>query len=303
MMLEWKQMGIVEVAALVIGLLASYLIHILARSRVQNIYVRFGRSSLDARRAADGQLQIAVKIHDEKLLTAQRQRDAEVQATKDRIAPLVAKLKAARDGALQAAAADYQKQIGGVQAKRDGSVNEAAQWRERSLADLRTKKERDEQMARARHQHRKQESRQHYDASRAALEQRLHDGLAHTQAPIEDRSGVLGQGAPDWAGMEWSQWKPPAQFASVVRFGDFEVDLRRIADGVPRRGELKLRLPSTYSAPALLGFPQQASLLIEADRAGRIDAILILPIVMTRLLTSLPPRRVPCTLIVPVGLG
>src|SRR5439155_4934773 len=77
----------------------------------------------------------------------------------------------------------------------------------------------------------------------------------------------------------------------------------RIADSVPRHGELKLQLPGTYSVPALLSFPRQASLLVQTDRAGREDAIRALQMVMTRLLTSLPPGRVRFTLIDPVGLG
>ncbi|MBC8109180.1 MAG: cell division protein FtsK, partial [Anaerolineae bacterium] len=59
----------------------------------------------------------------------------------------------------------------------------------------------------------------------------------------------------------------------------------------------------TFSLPALLAFPRQASLLIQADRTGRAAAMRTLEMVMTRLLTRVPAGRVRFTIIDPVGLG
>ena len=55
--------------------------------------------------------------------------------------------------------------------------------------------------------------------------------------------------------------------------------------------------------PALMAFPRQASLLIHADQAGRLQAIHTLQTVMMRLLTCLPAGRVRFTIIDPIGLG
>jgi adenylate kinase family enzyme len=88
-----------------------------------------------------------------------------------------------------------------------------------------------------------------------------------------------------------------------VRIGQIEVDLRKIADSVPRQDQLKLQLPPPFAMPATLGFPRQASLLIQTDREGRDEAIRTVQMVMTRLLTTLPPGRVRFTLFDPVGLG
>ena len=301
--LQWKPISIAGGAAFAASLLLAILMRTLAKSQATRLYVQFGSSLLDARRAAGRRLQTATAQHDEHLALSQKQRDSEVQTTKNNITPVLAKMKATRDAALQAAQAQYKQLLAALEAQRLTDRSAIEQRQQQAMLEVQQKKQRDEQTLQSRHQQKSLEGRERYQASRAALEQRLKDGLIHTQAPIEDRSGVLGQGAPDWAGTNWNDWKPPTQFASVVRFGEFEVNLRRFADGVPRHGDLKLQLPAAYSVPAMLGFPQQASLLVETDRAGRLDAIRVLQMVMTRLLTSLPPGRVRFTMIDPVGLG
>jgi S-DNA-T family DNA segregation ATPase FtsK/SpoIIIE len=301
--LQLRQMGIAAGGAFGFAVLLGVLLRLAAKSQAARLYVTFATSVLTAREAARRQLEQATRDHDERIKAAQQQRDSEVSRVKNQVSPLLAKLKASREAATQAANAQYKQQQTALETKRNADRSEVEQRRAQALLDVEQKKLRDDNTLRARHEHKSNDMRAQYNASRASLEKRLKDGLIDTQAPIEDRSGVLGQGAPDWAGSDWSKWIPPAKFASVVRIGEFEVDLRRFADSVPRTGELKLQLPATYSVPAILGFPEQASLLVEADRSGRDDSIRILQMVMTRLLTSLPPGRVRFTLIDPVGLG
>jgi hypothetical protein len=300
---QLKPIGIAAGATAAATLLLGIMVRAMAKASARRLYIQFGTSLLAARQATEQQLEVAQQKHQEKVGIAKQQRDAEVQKTKERVSPILARLKASREAALHAVAAESQQLSASLAAQHETAKAELESWRQRVEAETEQKGQRDEQMAKARHLARSQETRQHYDSSRSSLESRLADGLAHTQAPIEDTSGVLGQGAPNWSATDWSRWSPARQFASVVRFGELEVDLRRIADSIPRQGELRLQLPGTYSVPALLSFPRQASLLVQADRAGREDAIRVLQMVMTRLLTSLPPGRVRFTLIDPVGLG
>src|SRR6185369_6175003 len=102
-----------------------------------------------------------------------------------------------------------------------------------------------------------------------------------------------------WQDSYWQNWTPPRKFATRVRFGELQIDLKQLTDYIPRH----LKLPDRFAVPALLAFPRQASLLIETDRPGRVEAIRTLQMVMTRLLTTLPPGRVRFTMLDPVGLG
>ena len=93
------------------------------------------------------------------------------------------------------------------------------------------------------------------------------------------------------------------KFAPTVQFGDLEVDLKLVTDSLPGQNGTRLEIPETFSLPALLAFPSQASLLIQHDRDGRAVALQTLQMVMTRLLTTQPAGRVRFTIIDPVGLG
>ncbi|MCL2647528.1 MAG: FtsK/SpoIIIE domain-containing protein, partial [Phycisphaerales bacterium] len=64
-----------------------------------------------------------------------------------------------------------------------------------------------------------------------------------------------------------------------------------------------LKLPDTFSVPAMLELPDRATLLVEADHAGRAASINLAQMVMARLLTQMPAGRVKFTLFDPVGLG
>ena len=97
----------------------------------------------------------------------------------------------------------------------------------------------------------------------------------------------------------------PAGFGSVVRFGEFRVDLNRLAGSVRELGGLEGDRSCEVSVPAVLSFPDRCSLLLQTDRRGRgrEESIQALQAVMARLLTSLPAGRVRFTIIDPVGLG
>jgi len=103
----------------------------------------------------------------------------------------------------------------------------------------------------------------------------------------------------DWTDPRWQNWQPPSKFTDRIRFGELQVDLKRITDKVPA----KLQLPETFSVPAVLSFPRHASLLIHTDQKGRPEAIRTLQMMMARLLTQLPAGRVRFTIIDPVSLG
>src|SRR5262249_27571670 len=129
-------------------------------------------------------------------------------------------------------------------------------------------------------------------------------GLAQIQKPIADQnrqgsSANNGQFIEMWDDPCWNDWSPPNRFSDRVRFGQFQVDLKQVTDRYPKQ----LALPPQFSVPASLSFPSQGSLLIHTDHAGRAQAIQLQQLVMTRLLTQLPPGRVRFTIIDPVGLG
>ena len=62
-------------------------------------------------------------------------------------------------------------------------------------------------------------------------------------------------------------------------------------------------MPPPFAVPTTLTYPRLGSLLIQADRDSRPQALRAMQMVMARLLTTLPPGRVRFTIIDPIGRG
>ncbi|MBU6302417.1 MAG: ATP-binding protein [Verrucomicrobia bacterium] len=99
-----------------------------------------------------------------------------------------------------------------------------------------------------------------------------------------------------------AQWRPPEEGTLAIPLGGLEGRWDGLA-GVWPQGDAFLISRQSFEAPACLRIPDQASLVIEADRAGRAGALAALNLAVYRLLASQPPGRVVFTLIDPLALG
>jgi S-DNA-T family DNA segregation ATPase FtsK/SpoIIIE len=281
--------------------IAGLVLRQMGMGQVRRAWVPVCHALDEARRLSAAELE-RIKIENKKALDeATARRDAEEKAAAEAHNPRVAAAKQKRDDALGAIAAETSRKIAAVQAAHKQARQEIERSRQEALADLQDRYQRDQQKIRERFESLQAAARQEYDAARAALERQLAEGLERIQAPIEEKSDQVVR---PWDDPSWDNWVPPRTFASTLRLGQLTVDLKKIADAVPRKGDLKLRLPEPFAVTASLGFPRQASLLIQTqDRASREEGMRVLQMVMARLLTTLPAGRVRFCIIDPVGLG
>ncbi len=280
--------------------LAGVGLWMLGKSHVRKVYVPL-RQSLDAaRRAADAQQEDARAQRDLKLARATKKRDLEVQAAKDKYAPLQARAARNRESAVRAHKFDYSRRLARIEEQLARGRSEAEQWRTQTEQEIQQSRQRELSAAHAAHDEAIRLSDEQFEQSRAELKQRWDESLRRIQRPIEqNHEGGDGHVLADWDDPQWKSWTPPKEFPTRIRFGELQVDLKLITDKYPR----ELELPPSFSVPASMAFPKNASLLIHTDHAGRAEALRTLETVMARLLTQLPPGRVRFTIIDPVGLG
>ena len=108
--------------------------------------------------------------------------------------------------------------------------------------------------------------------------------------------------------LPWDQrllesWTPAAQFAHAAKFGRIDVDLKTLAEALPKDPRLPLPGPVKFSLPLLLTYPDQGSILIETNQTERDQVVSALNNIILRLLSVTPPGRLVFTIIDPVGLG
>ncbi len=292
---QWKPLGIFVGGTLVLVIIAGIILRLVVNSRLRAIHAPLLQELALARQCAQQQLVNAGRRRDADHDSALSTRDAEVHAARQEMTPPSIKAGRDRDTGLTAAQAEYTRQLSQIDRTRDATAAEIEQSLRRRLHELDHDRQREIKDAKIRHDRTIEEIERRKQDRNEQLLGRWRASLGQIQAPI-DRDGPV---ALEWSDPAWKAWWPPQAFASRVRFGQMQVDLKQIAENVPQR----LTLPPTFSLPALLAFPAQASLLIHTDHAGRAAALETLQMLMARLLTSLPAGRVRFTILDPVGLG
>ena len=309
---NWKAIGIAAGAALAVSVTGLVLLRILARKQVARVDTAFRAALASSRKATEAEQEYARRVADARMNDAKQKRDAEVRRAREHFLPMIDRSAKQRDENLEAVRREYRERTATQTAERDRARRESDEQLNRHLAEVDHRRDAELLAARNKHEAQVRESRQRYEEARAALERRLREGLAHIRAPMSDGpAGGNGDAADPnadpralpWDDPAWRRWTPPREFPPAVRFGQLQVDLKKVAQSVPGGGEVRLELPKSFSMPASLGFPKDASLLVQADRNLRDEALRTLQMVMTRLLTSVPPGRVRFTIIDPVGLG
>jgi DNA segregation ATPase FtsK/SpoIIIE, S-DNA-T family len=253
-----------------------------------------------ARRFSAAEFQRIEELNKKKYNEAAEKRQSEEKTAADSHNPRLTAARQKRDAAVEALRDETDRRLEQLQTAHKQNRQNIEKWHQDSLADLQERYAHDLRAIRERFEKRQAEARQEYDNAFAALELRLAEGIQRIQAPIEEKSD---QAVLPWNDPAWDHWTPPKTFASTITLGQLVVDLRKIADAIPRKSDLKLKLPDPFIVTASLGFPRQASLLVQTDRSGREEGLRIIQMVMARLLTTLPAGRARFTIIDPVGLG
>jgi hypothetical protein len=298
-----RAIAIASGAALVLALVLGLVLRVVARRQVRDAYRPLARSLEMARLASQRRSDEQAAERQQRLDDATLKREEEVLSIRQRVAPLMNKANTRRDDLVRAADTDLAAKLAELESTLEKGRLEADDWQKRHEEELaaRLVKLREEQEQK--HAEQREAAKHRHGQRRMELEQRLAEGLQRTEAPTASRYHTGTASPRDWSDPAWADWQPTRQFAPSVSLGELSVDLRAIADAVPRSGASTIQLPPPFKVPVVLAFPKQASLLVKTDRSQRPRAIELLQMAMVRLLTSLPPGRVKFTLVDPVGLG
>jgi S-DNA-T family DNA segregation ATPase FtsK/SpoIIIE len=287
--------------ALVACALLGWLLFTMGRKQSCEKYLGFVGASAVARKAADLRLEKITADQNRKMKEATDKRNAEVAKAKETIAPVLNNAERQRAADLASINSQVQTKLSRISASVERARGEIKQTVERQTSELAERHRQETEAHRAKYDEQVNQSQQQYTDGRKALESKWSQGLTRISAPMGEADGTPT--FPGWDDPIWQKWIPPKLFPPAVRFGELQVDPKKIIDTLPREAPFTLPLPESFMLPALLTYPQHASLLIEAARGGRDEALRTLQMVMVRLLTTVPPGRVQFTIIDPVGLG
>ncbi len=208
-----------------------------------------------------------------------------------------------RDGTLTEADDAFHRREANLVARRESMLRDSNEKYPGLLAERRTRFERESADAQSRYDRSLKESRQRHESEWATLEQDYRSGMQQVYAVLAEMTAESEKYFPDWDGPGWQAWTPPDIPPPAIRFGDTTIRLDQIRGGISSDARLQPPGPTELSLPALLPFPHNASLLIQAAGEGRAAAVQVLQSVMLRMLATIPPGKLRYTIIDPVGLG
>jgi DNA segregation ATPase FtsK/SpoIIIE, S-DNA-T family len=186
---------------------------------------------------------------------------------------------------------------------RDASLAETNNTFPKRLDDIQQRYQRDLRTAQTHFEADANAMRQRRDQTWNDLAEKWRNGMAKVSASVEENLRQNKQFFPTWNDPGWNIWQPATAAPPSLRFGQYHVDLTTIPGAISSDDQLNGLIPTQVDLPALLPFPQNASLLFKASGEGRRIAIEAVQAIMLRMLTSIPPGKVRFTIVDPVGLG
>ncbi|MED5508034.1 MAG: FtsK/SpoIIIE domain-containing protein, partial [Planctomycetota bacterium] len=157
------------------------------------------------------------------------------------------------------------------------------------------------------------EDRRHADRVREIEEtdRATQVALARTWREAVDRSaevfGTITRASerlhPGFMEPAWDDWSPSTELPGLLRFGSLTLDRSLITGGAPPEERFAVALPERLELPAVLGYPNHASLFIDCDAEAHAAGTGMVRALMLRLIATMPPGKMQLTIIDPVGLG
>ncbi|NOX53958.1 MAG: hypothetical protein GXP27_05860, partial [Planctomycetes bacterium] len=303
---EW--FGVCGGAAVVVTLLFELILLAVARSRSGRVYATLLQHMADAHSSVRF-WQSEAKRELQRLKIESEHWDAEVQRRlkegrekiERRLQEELAQYAEAKEAALREANQRFPALLEQIAERRDRTIREAEETYPRRIAQLERQYESDRQQLELRHRARLSNHESGFGREWNELATRWQDAVREAATTADAMNEVCRRFFPDWSTLAES-WQPPTELPPGIRIGQFEVDLARLENGLPP--DERLRPERTqFSLPAILPFPDNASLLLKATGAGKDVAVATLQAAMLRFLTSIPPGRIRFTIIDPVGLG
>ena len=215
----------------------------------------------------------------------------EIRKANERHLARMTELTSDRDGAVVEAEDIYNRRELQLIERRDKLLREAQAKYPVLLAEIRTRHERQQFEAKSRYDRLVRESKSRQTTDWNAMAAKWCDGMRQLYDTVAGMNAESERLFPAWDDPAWKEWTPPTAPPPAVRFGDYSLRLDQVPGGISTDPRLKPDGPTVISLPALLPFPHNASISIQAAGEGRLAAVHVLRAVMLRLLGDNPARQ------------
>lgn len=223
----------------------------------------------------------AAAVARRRMQTLRQERGRAVREAHEKRVPLVAELNQTRDREIEALDAKLQESLSVLTSERDAALAEAGE---------RFRKARDENNRR-------------HAADWTRLVADWKSACEHFQTEMRAVDQQCQQAFASWSQCLEREWQLPDDLPSGLRFGTLAIRQDNLPNAVPTAPLLARVDLNGLTFPALLPFPERASLLFKAQYEGKAVAVNALQALLLRCWTALPAGKMRCTILDPVGRG
>jgi len=291
------------VAALLLGLVFGGLVYALGRLHVHRAWDALAQALVDAEAAANRARELATKqyeAHLARLHSTDADRDSDLKKVEEKYQSLLAAVQERRDNGLKKAQEKYPALQDALVKRRDAELAQADEKHRRTQAEAKQRYRHETQQAEEKQRRLLEESKKRCEQDKQGALVRWQQGMSQVQANTAVVVKESRRLFPDWSDASWQTWKPPLATPPAIRFGEYQV---QPPPGGAGASWWQGGAPPAFTLPALVPFPERASLLLRARDNGRGLAVQTLQALMARFLSALPAGKCRFTIIDPVGLG
>jgi hypothetical protein len=289
--------------ALAAGTLLGWIMYASARGACQELYPPIALAVRDAEAAHGRALAEMSAACDRQRREIEVRRDRELARIEQVRRARTSEATAERSRASEEAQRVFPQRVAELARQRDRQLAEAHERRLDREAECQRRYAAESAEVEARYRRRKGEVQLKHDEQWDALADAWLHGWGTILGSVAETNKKSARLFPPWPSLAGRSWPPAQVVPPALRFGEFQVRLDQVPDGVAADDRLRAVAPGAIVLPALLPFPARGSLLLKTKGKGRQAAVDALAAVMLRLIASLPPGKVRFTIVDPVGLG
>lgn len=290
--------------AILLQLTFSGLLYAIARLRTQGVFHSLVESLADIQVAAERARELATQRYQAQLgQMGEESKERKLKRVEEKYEKLTATIQERRDQGLAQADEKYPKLLAALEQRRDNEFQQAEEKYRRQLQEIKQRAEAEAWQVEEKYRRTVEENKKRREAGWEALTSKWQQGIAQGQAVVVSVFREARRLFPEWTDPSWKNWTPPKALPPAIRFGELQVKPEMPAVLAPPDPRWQMSALPRFALPALVPFPQRASMLFRVKDAGRAPAIQTMQAMMLRFLTALPPGKVRFTIVDPVGLG
>jgi hypothetical protein len=289
--------------AVVLGSVASVWIYLRARAEVKRLFDPLCQDLVDAELARERwKAQALAKMQREQTENKQKY-DTDLARANDEYSRIKSEAGMVRDRYTREIEQQYPPKLAEMRAQFDQAVAARETERRQRIGQLKAEQAAQLAEVEAAHVRAADEARQEHERNWQQLADQWRQHLNEMFGAAAELNGQLRRQFPDWHAADLNGWLPAPSVSPVIPVGHFNVDLKQIPGAMAGDPRLAFQGPHTIELPALLSFPDRASLVLKVVGAGRKAGVETLQAVMLRFMAAVPPGKMRFTIIDPVGLG